>query len=173
LAGYGLLNRSECARGAGQDDGWRRGKEYHSTVITDGWSNNLHSFWNTRPLLTRFPSLSFDLRNLHRHPTNLPHQMTKILHHQTNLHILRSEEVLYDSYEQPSFDDTTWAVAKNIGTYRFFDPGDAVVTLQCPPCPSAIALYCAGWIWTDVVLASGKVPAGSRAFRRVFTPAPN
>ncbi|KAJ7816031.1 hypothetical protein B0H13DRAFT_2380641 [Mycena leptocephala] len=64
-------------------------------------------------------------------------------------------------YEQPSFEDTTWAVAKNIGTYRFFDPGDAVVTLSCPPCPPAIALYYAGWIWTDVVPSSGKVPAGS------------
>jgi hypothetical protein len=25
--------------GAGQDDGGRRGKEYRSTVLTDGWSN--------------------------------------------------------------------------------------------------------------------------------------
>jgi hypothetical protein len=43
--------------------------------------------------------LSFDLTNLHRHRTNLAHQTTKILHHQTNLHILRSDEVLYDSKE--------------------------------------------------------------------------
>jgi hypothetical protein len=58
---------------------------------------NLHSFWNMQPVPTSFPSLIFDLTNLHRHPTNLRHQVTKILHHQTNFHILRSDEVLYDS----------------------------------------------------------------------------
>jgi hypothetical protein len=51
---------------------------------------NLRSFWSTPRLITRFRSLSFDLMNLHRHPTNLPHRMRKIL-------ILRSDEVLYDS----------------------------------------------------------------------------
>jgi hypothetical protein len=82
----------------------------------------------------------------------------------------RAHTGLPAGFAQTSFDDTTWAVAKNIGTYQSFGPGDAVVIPQSPP---VITLYSAGWIWTDVVPASGKVPAGSRAFRRVFTPAPN
>ncbi|KAF7349060.1 hypothetical protein MVEN_01427800 [Mycena venus] len=61
-------------------------------------------------------------------------------------------------FEQTSFDDTTWAVAKNIGTYQSFGPNDAVVIPQSPP---AITLYGAGWIWTDVVPASGKSSCGA------------
>ncbi|KAJ7469589.1 hypothetical protein FB451DRAFT_1176826 [Mycena latifolia] len=71
-------------------------------------------------------------------------------------------------FELLSFDDTTWPVATMAGTYAN-DPWGAV---NIPSSPSVIKLDHASWIWTDVVPASGKVPAGSRAFRRTFTPAP-
>ncbi|KAJ7901250.1 hypothetical protein B0H13DRAFT_2515978 [Mycena leptocephala] len=75
----------------------------------------------------------------------------------------RAHTGLPAGFAQTSFDDTTWPWPRT-------SERDAVVIPQSPP---AITLYRAGWIWTDVVPASGKVPAGSRAFRRVFTPAPN
>ncbi|KAF8208158.1 hypothetical protein K438DRAFT_1961673 [Mycena galopus ATCC 62051] len=74
---------------------------------------------------------------------------------------------LPDGFQDTSFDDTTWSVATSEGTAADFS------SMFFPQIPSAITLDVAGWIWTDVVPASGKLPAGSRAFRRTFTPAPN
>ncbi|KAJ7077527.1 hypothetical protein B0H15DRAFT_955031 [Mycena belliarum] len=71
-------------------------------------------------------------------------------------------------FEQLSFDDTAWSVAANAGKYPAI--WDAVAIPSNPP---VISLARATWIWTDVLPASGKVPAGSRAFRRTFTPAPD
>ncbi|KAJ7122295.1 hypothetical protein C8R44DRAFT_876595 [Mycena epipterygia] len=70
-------------------------------------------------------------------------------------------------YEQPSFDDTTWTTATVAGTYQNFVYGVASI----PSNPAVLNFNHAEWIWTNVVPASGKLPAGSRAFRRTFTPA--
>jgi hypothetical protein len=42
-----------------------------------------------------------------------------------------------------------------------------------PADPPTLGLDRAQWVWTNVIPASGTLPAGSRAFRRTFTPAPN
>ncbi|KAF7362610.1 hypothetical protein MVEN_00609800 [Mycena venus] len=73
-------------------------------------------------------------------------------------------------FEQPSFDDTTWPVATVIGSYAAGAWADVIVNI--PADPPVLGLEHTQWIWTDVVPASGTVPAGSRAFRRTFTPAP-
>ncbi|KAJ7695314.1 hypothetical protein B0H14DRAFT_2611071 [Mycena olivaceomarginata] len=66
-------------------------------------------------------------------------------------------------FEQLSFDDTAW-------------PGATVVAGSAPEfipsVPPVVDLEHAEWVWTDVVPASGKVPASQRAFRRTFIPAP-
>ncbi|KAJ7358113.1 hypothetical protein DFH08DRAFT_770090 [Mycena albidolilacea] len=67
-------------------------------------------------------------------------------------------------WEQPSFDDTTWAVATSEGPYQNF------AAVFSPQYPSANTLDRANWIWTT----SGNTPAGTtRAFRHTFTPDPN
>jgi hypothetical protein len=38
--------------------------------------------------------------------------------------------------------------------------------------PPVLGLEHTQWVWTDVVPASGTLPAGSRAFRRTFPLAP-
>ncbi|KAJ6452264.1 hypothetical protein C8R45DRAFT_1123938, partial [Mycena sanguinolenta] len=73
-------------------------------------------------------------------------------------------------FEKPSFDDTTWPVATVVGSYGV-GVWDTVL-VEIPADPPALDLKVARWIWTDVVPASGTLPAGSRAFRRTFTPAP-
>ncbi|KAJ6529777.1 hypothetical protein B0H19DRAFT_1384886 [Mycena capillaripes] len=71
-------------------------------------------------------------------------------------------------FAELSFDDTTWPVATIAGAYGAA-PWDPVFIPSDPP---VLGLDRAQWIWTDVLPVSGKVPVGSRAFRRVFTPAP-
>jgi hypothetical protein len=71
-------------------------------------------------------------------------------------------------FEQLSFDDTAWPVATVMGAYGAV-PWDTVFIPSDPP---VVSFARAVWVWTDVLPASGKVPAGSRAFRRVYTPAP-
>ncbi|KAJ6583555.1 hypothetical protein DFH09DRAFT_273169 [Mycena vulgaris] len=73
-------------------------------------------------------------------------------------------------FEQPSFDDTTWPVAIVVGSYAAGAWAGRLVDI--PADPPVLGLERTGWIWTDVVPASGTLPAGSRAFRRTFTPAP-
>jgi hypothetical protein len=70
-------------------------------------------------------------------------------------------------FEQLSFDDTTWATATVIANY-----GAAVWpnNILIPADPPAITLTQAWWMWTDV--GGTTFPAGSRAFRRTFMPAP-
>ncbi|KAJ7501930.1 hypothetical protein B0H11DRAFT_1991620 [Mycena galericulata] len=72
-------------------------------------------------------------------------------------------------FEQLSFDDTAWATASVLGAYGAA-PWD---TVYIPSSPAVLGFERAEWVWTDVVPASGTLPAGSRAFRRTFTPAPN
>ncbi|KAJ6582695.1 hypothetical protein DFH09DRAFT_1439549 [Mycena vulgaris] len=71
-------------------------------------------------------------------------------------------------FEQLSFDDTAWPVATVVGAYGA-EPWE---TVNIPSDPPVITLSRAEWVWTDVVPASGKVPASSRAFRRTFPLAP-
>ncbi|KAJ7739246.1 hypothetical protein DFH07DRAFT_752251 [Mycena maculata] len=71
-------------------------------------------------------------------------------------------------FEQLSFDDTAWPVATSLGAYGAA-PWD---TVFIPSSPAVLGFARADWVWTDVVPASGTLPAGSRVFRRKFTPAP-
>ncbi|KAJ7142030.1 hypothetical protein C8R43DRAFT_1071285 [Mycena crocata] len=71
-------------------------------------------------------------------------------------------------FTQLSFDDTAWPVASVAGVYGAQPWG----TVFIPASPVVLGLERAQWMWTDVVPASGTVPAGSRAFRRTFIPAP-
>lgn len=71
-------------------------------------------------------------------------------------------------FEQLSFDDTAWGVATAKGAFGA-EPWGTVLIPSDPPVPS---LFAAQWVWTNVVPESGSLPAGSRAFRRIFTPAP-
>ncbi|KAF7361157.1 hypothetical protein MSAN_01147500 [Mycena sanguinolenta] len=73
-------------------------------------------------------------------------------------------------FEQPSSDDTAWPVATAVGSYGVGAWDTVLVDFD----PRVLDLEFARWIniWTDVVPASGTLPAGSRAFCRTFTPAP-
>ncbi|KAJ7212465.1 hypothetical protein B0H12DRAFT_1156377 [Mycena haematopus] len=71
-------------------------------------------------------------------------------------------------FAQLSFDDTAWPVAAVAGSYGDARWGDVYV----PADPPVLGFDRAQWIWTDVVPANGTLPAGARAFRRTFTPAP-
>ncbi|KAF7303696.1 hypothetical protein MIND_00599000 [Mycena indigotica] len=71
-------------------------------------------------------------------------------------------------FEQLSFDDTTWPVATVRGSFGD-DPWDEI---NIPASPPVVSFDRGEWIWTDAVPAGGTIPAGSRAFRRTFTPAP-
>ncbi|KAJ6482222.1 hypothetical protein C8R47DRAFT_1049693 [Mycena vitilis] len=72
-------------------------------------------------------------------------------------------------FEQLSFDDTTWPAGTVVGA-----AGDAPWgTLWFASSPPVLELTKAQWVWTNIVPASGLLPAGSRAFRRTFVPAPN
>ncbi|KAJ6529742.1 hypothetical protein B0H19DRAFT_968102 [Mycena capillaripes] len=74
-------------------------------------------------------------------------------------------------FVDPSFDDTAWPVATVVGSYAAGAWADLIVSI--PADPPVLGLDRANWIWTaGAIPANGKVPAGSRAFRRVFTPAP-
>ncbi|KAF7340561.1 hypothetical protein MSAN_02127600 [Mycena sanguinolenta] len=71
-------------------------------------------------------------------------------------------------FQQLSFDDTAWPAATVVGSF-----GDAPWDeVNIPANPPVLTFDRAEWVWTDVVPASGTLPAGSRAFRRTFTPAP-
>jgi len=72
-------------------------------------------------------------------------------------------------FEQLSFDDTAWPAGTVLGT----STSAPWAPLHIASNPPALALTEAQWIWTNVIPASGLLPAGSRAFRRTFTPAPN
>jgi hypothetical protein len=75
----------------------------------------------------------------------------------------RVNKGLPTGFEQLSFDDTAWPGATVVsGSLPDFIPSD----------PPVVTLEHGEWVWTDVVPASGTVPAGQRAFRRTFTPAP-
>ncbi|KAJ6535263.1 hypothetical protein DFH09DRAFT_1284045 [Mycena vulgaris] len=74
-------------------------------------------------------------------------------------------------FEQLSFDDTAWASATIIAPYGTGTPWSTILP-NIASDPPVVALTEAQWIWPNVVPASGLVPAGSRAFRRTFTPAP-
>jgi hypothetical protein len=54
-----------------------------------------------------------------------------------------------------------------------YGQGDfATVVERIPSDPPVVDLSRADWVWTDVIPASGNIPASSRAFRPVFTPVP-
>ncbi|KAJ7748926.1 hypothetical protein B0H16DRAFT_1847937 [Mycena metata] len=74
-------------------------------------------------------------------------------------------------WETPAFDDTTWPVATVVGSYDIA-PWDTIL-VNIPADPPILSFAEAEWVWTDVVPASGTLPAGSRAFRRTFTPFPS
>ncbi|KAJ7440718.1 hypothetical protein FB451DRAFT_1058647 [Mycena latifolia] len=69
-------------------------------------------------------------------------------------------------FEQLSFDDTAWPSATIAAAYGAGAFNDILVNI--PSDPPVVGLERAQWIWTDVVPASGTLPAGSRAFRRTF-----
>jgi hypothetical protein len=73
-------------------------------------------------------------------------------------------------FEQLSFDDTTWPTAIVKVAY----PGAPYDTAAIASDPPIIPLNLGQlpWFWTDAIPASGTIPAGSRAFRRTFTPLP-
>ncbi|KAJ6483651.1 hypothetical protein DFH09DRAFT_404881 [Mycena vulgaris] len=71
-------------------------------------------------------------------------------------------------FEQLSFDDTAWPVATVAGAYG--NTNWPVILI--PSDPPVLTLDRAQWIWTNVVPATGTLPAGSRAFRRTFDLAP-
>ncbi|KAJ7789439.1 hypothetical protein B0H14DRAFT_3574012 [Mycena olivaceomarginata] len=73
-------------------------------------------------------------------------------------------------FQQLSFDDTAWPGATVLAAYGQGD-FDMVVE-RIPSDPPVVDLSRADWVWTDVIPASGTIPASSRAFCRVFTPAP-
>ncbi|KAJ6462213.1 hypothetical protein C8R45DRAFT_1178744 [Mycena sanguinolenta] len=74
-------------------------------------------------------------------------------------------------FEQPSFNDTAWVGATVVGAY-----GNALWgTVAIPSNPAVLDLASSFWVWTAVSPVSAgnwpNLPAGSRAFRRTFTPA--
>ncbi|KAJ7150701.1 hypothetical protein C8R46DRAFT_1305369 [Mycena filopes] len=69
-------------------------------------------------------------------------------------------------WETLTFDDTAWPVATVVGSYGVA-PWDTVL-VSIPADPPVISFDHAVWVWTDVVPANGILPAGQRAFRRVF-----
>ncbi|KAJ6527570.1 hypothetical protein DFH09DRAFT_1371378 [Mycena vulgaris] len=80
----------------------------------------------------------------------------------------RAKNGLPLGFEQLSFDDTAWPVATVAGVYGAAPWG----TISIPSDPPVFTLNRAQWVWTNIVPASGSLPVGSRAFRRMFTPAP-
>jgi len=73
-------------------------------------------------------------------------------------------------FEQLSFDDSAWATAIVKAAYPDA-PYDTVALASDPPV-IPLNLGQLPWFWTDAIPASGTIPAGSRAFRRTFTPLP-
>ncbi|KAJ7641634.1 hypothetical protein FB45DRAFT_360293 [Roridomyces roridus] len=73
-------------------------------------------------------------------------------------------------FEQLEFDDTAWSAGTVVGA-----AGDAPWgPLHIASDPPVLGLQATQWVWTDVgQTATDLLPAGSRAFRRIFTPAPN
>ncbi|KAJ7764357.1 hypothetical protein B0H16DRAFT_1799871 [Mycena metata] len=78
----------------------------------------------------------------------------------------RAKSGLPLGWETLAFDDTAWPVATVVGSYGVA-PWDNVL-VNIPADPPVLSFERAVWIWTDVVPASGILPAGSRAFRRSF-----
>ncbi|CAK5262411.1 unnamed protein product [Mycena citricolor] len=69
----------------------------------------------------------------------------------------------------PEFDDTVWTTASVLGAYGA-QPWAEVNIASTPP---VLTFDRGNWIWTNAVPSNGLLPAGQRAFRRTFTPAPN
>ncbi|KAF7360015.1 hypothetical protein MVEN_00729100 [Mycena venus] len=69
----------------------------------------------------------------------------------------RVKQGLPAGFESLSFDDTAWPVATVAGTYGAA-PWDIVLIPSDPP---VVGFDHAQWIWTDIVPASGKVPASA------------
>ncbi|KAJ7149614.1 hypothetical protein C8R46DRAFT_1044029 [Mycena filopes] len=82
----------------------------------------------------------------------------------------RTKGALPLGWETLAFDDNTWPVATVVGTYDVAPWTTVLVNI--PADPPRLGLAEGNWIWTDVVPATGTVPASTRAFRRTFTPAP-
>ncbi|KAJ7243887.1 hypothetical protein B0H12DRAFT_1236247 [Mycena haematopus] len=82
----------------------------------------------------------------------------------------RMKSVIPLGFEQPSFDDTAWPVATTVGSYGVSAWDQELAYI--PTDPPVLNLTCTQWIWTDVIPASGTLPAGSRAFCQTFKPAP-
>jgi hypothetical protein len=80
----------------------------------------------------------------------------------------RSSNTVPTGFEQLSFDDTAWAAATTVGAYGAATWG----AVEIPTNPSTVAFTGSHWIWTDVAGAGGTLPAGQRAFRKTFIPAP-
>ncbi|KAJ7482669.1 hypothetical protein FB451DRAFT_1170531 [Mycena latifolia] len=80
----------------------------------------------------------------------------------------RAKNGLPLGFEQLSFDDTAWPVTTVAGVHGAAPWGN----ISIPSDPPVFSLNHAQWVWTNIVPASGSLPVGSRAFRRVFTPAP-
>ncbi|KAJ7764417.1 hypothetical protein B0H16DRAFT_1414014 [Mycena metata] len=83
----------------------------------------------------------------------------------------RAKGALPLGWETLAFDDTAWPVATVVGSYDVAPWNTVLVNI--PADPPVLTFVETDWVWTDVVPASGTLPAGSRAFRRTFTPAPN
>ncbi|THU95612.1 hypothetical protein K435DRAFT_723510 [Dendrothele bispora CBS 962.96] len=67
-----------------------------------------------------------------------------------------------NGWEQPSFDDSTWALAVSEGAYPMAPWGNIPIAGS-----DAVSLAPAKWIWTnEVTTPGGAVPAGARALRR-------
>ncbi|KAJ7466899.1 hypothetical protein FB451DRAFT_1259459 [Mycena latifolia] len=79
----------------------------------------------------------------------------------------RASNTVPAGFEQLSFDDIAWPAATTVGAYGAATWG----TVFVPTNPPTVSLTGATWIWTDVVPASGTLPAGRRAFRKTFVPA--
>ncbi|KAJ7832315.1 hypothetical protein B0H14DRAFT_3712286 [Mycena olivaceomarginata] len=85
-------------------------------------------------------------------------------------HFFRSAYYRWDGRRSLAFDGTAWPVATVVGSYDIA-PWDAV-PVTIPTDPPALSAFGAQWVWTDVIPTTGVIPAGPRAFRRTFTPAP-
>ncbi|KAJ6593259.1 hypothetical protein B0H19DRAFT_1246052 [Mycena capillaripes] len=79
-----------------------------------------------------------------------------------------SSNTVPTGFEQLSFDDTAWAAATTVGAYGAATWG----AVEIPTNPSTVAFTGSHWVWTDAAGTGGTLPAGQRAFRKMFVPAP-
>ncbi|KAJ7632111.1 lectin [Roridomyces roridus] len=71
-------------------------------------------------------------------------------------------------FEDLTFDDSSWPPAIAEGAYGVSPWGQ----IGIPSNPPVLSLTNADWIWTSEI-SGGNAPAGNRAFRRTYSPAPN